>query len=571
MQTSNIILIGLTVCGAVAIHMLLRSSKTKGTSARSSGGAWPHTPTKASSKRSADARTLSPQELQFFRKARALADKGKFKHASEVLEQIGLHREAISLLEEAGLIEDAALVLLKMRRPNRAGAVYARHKMWAEAADCFRQAGMMVETAKSLWECKRYVEAAKFFLDGNRQEEAAVCYVAANNWHAAAKLYLKLGMKEKSVKAYESLFASSEDLSGLVFDSTELDFIQGVVLKGELPTGFVEVLSRNGRAIEVIKHLLADNKLDFASRLYQSSTSDLGPLLMSEVNLQSKDAKNLVSIFKEARQMRYAGMVCEQMGDFASAGKCFEECQEFERASYCWERAGDRDRAKLASARVAKNRADAAGSGFSFAAQESQTQVIDTSASNPSLAKPQFATGDGSTPPRAGAGVFLVELTKNGTGTSSQPNHVAEDRKVFNTCVLFEGLDSDQLESIWNIKRLEMLDPGSDLYRSPGEPAGIYLILEGTVERRSEESSVYTLELQAGDHFGENWTLAQTSEAAHFRTKTACRLLLLEQTRFVEVLETDGKIAYNVYKSFTAHAKEKEAKSSKPKLNLVAS
>lgn len=570
MQTSNIILIALIVFGAAAIRFVLRNSgRHKHLPVR--GNSWPHTPTKSSSKRSADARRLSPQELQFFRKARSMADKGKFKHASELLEQIGLQREAISLLEDAGLIDDAAAILMKMRRPNRAGAVYARNKKWAEAAECFRQAGMMVETAKCLWECKRYVEAAKFFLEGNKLEEAAVCYMAAGNWHGAGKLYLKLGLKEKSSKAYEALFANSGNLSALVFDSIELDFIQGVVIGGDLPTGFVEVLSLNGRIIEVIRHFLASNKIDFASRLYQSSSTDLGPLLMSEVNLQSNDAKNLVTIFKESNQMRYAGMVCEQMGDFATAGKCFEDCQEFERASYCWDRAGDRDRAKLASARVSKNLRAPVNSGFSAAAPEGATQVIDTSASNPSNFKPQFAAGVGSTPPQPSAGVFLVEMTKSGGTASSNPSHIAEDRKVFNTCVLFEGLDTEQLDRIWSIKRLEMLEPGADLYRSPGEPAGIYLILEGVVERRDEDSPSEASELQAGDHFGDNWTLAQTSEAAHFRIKTACRLLLLEQTRFIDVLENDGKIAYNVYKSFTAYAKDKELKPLKPKLNLIAS
>ena len=292
---------------------------------------------------------------------------------------------------------------------------------------------------------------------------------------------------------------------------------------------------------------------------------------MSEVNLQSNDAKNLVSIFKEANQMRYAGMVCEQMGDFATAGKCFEECQEFERASYCWDRAGDRNRAKLASARISKSRRESGTSGFSAAAPDGQTQVIDGSAGS-HTSKSQFGAGVGATPSKPSAGVFLVEMTRgSNTSTSSNSAHVEQDRKVFNTCGLFEGLDSDQLDSIWEIKRLEMLEAGSELYKSPGEPAGIYLILEGTVERRHEDSTVYTSELQAGEHFGENWVLAQSSEAAHFRTKTACRLLLLEQTKFVGVLEADGKIAYNVYKSYTAYAKEKEAKPLKPKLNLVAS
>lgn len=563
MAISTFIIIALAFFSLVALKLLIRgvprSAQRK--------SAWAHTPTRNNSKRAVDIRELSSQERKFLRRAKALAAEGKFRQASQLLEQIGMHREAINILEEANLIDDAAIILMKMRRPNRAGAVYARHKRWAEASECFRQAGMPVEAAKCLWECQKYAEAAKYFLEGNRQEDAAACMIAARNWHGAAKLYLKLNLKEKTIQSYESLFSAPDQIASIVFDLNELNFIHDVVLSGATPKGFVDVLARNGRLLEVIRSFIERGEIKFASQLYQSSTTDLGPLLMSEINLQSKDAHHLTTVFIDANQFRYAGMVYEQMGDYSAAAQSFEVCNEFERASYCWDRAGDRTRAKLASSKAGKQPLETMS--FSNDA-DSKTQVVaDTSGSlvfqpdsESKLAPSQSVR----------AGVFAIEPTGTKlpvSGPSTATND--QDRKIFDTCNLFEGLEPHQLQNIWDIKRIERLDAGNELYNLPGEPDGLYIVLEGSLERTNLDPDYAPSELQPGDHFGENWVLANQSEQALFKAKEHCRLLILQHAKFIGVLEADGRLAYSVYKSFTSRRLDRDAKLLKPQLKLVAS
>lgn len=531
MATSTVIVVLFILGTAVALNLLLQG-KTRSSIDRLIKSKRKH------GQRAADKRVFTPQEQQIMKRSRSLAKQGRYRQASQLLEQMGLHREAISMLEDANLIDDAATMLMKMRLPNRAGVVYARHRHWSKAAACFKQAGLPIDAAKCLRECNQHGEAAELFLEAGKHDDAAACLAAAKNWQAAGRLYLKLGHKEKALKSYEAL-VSADDKSAHTFEPMELDFMQEAIEAGFSNANFLAQLSRSGRAMEMVRLFLEKGEIKKALQFYQQSPTDLGPLLMSEVNLQSKQAAHLAALFREADQHRYAGMVYEQMGDFSSAAQSFEHCNEFERASYCWNRAGDRNQAKLAAAK--KGTAHPKIEGLS-AVQNPKSSLQ--------------------------AGVFAIEA--NTTQAQQEPT-VANDRVIFNTCVLFEGLDSQQLQKIWNVVTMEVVNPGTSIYAKSDKPRGIYIVMDGVVERRlaTHEGSSWTL--KPADSFGQNWVLAEQIDQGIYEAKSPCRLLFVDQAKFIGLLEQDGRMAYQVYKAFTARLLHDEHNPMKPKLNLVAS
>ncbi len=539
MTTSTVIIVAIVIATGVAVNLLL-GGKTRSNVNR-------FISKKRSSQRSTDRRVLTTQEKQILKRAKQIAKRGEYRQASQLLEQIGFHREAISMLEDAKLIDEAATILLKMRRPNRAGVVYARHGQWSKGAECFKQAGMPVEAAKCLRECERYAEAANLFMSANKHDEAASCLVSAKSWQKAGQIYLKLGEKEKATKVYDALLSTPGAEKKNTFDATEIDFMQDLVESGSTHSGFLKVLAANGRTLEMIRLFIEKGDVKKALDAYNMSPIDLGPMLMSEINTQSEQATHLAIMFQEASKPRYAGMVYEQMSDFATAAERFEEAGEFERASYCWERSGDRKRAKNAAAKCAPHAPD----------------------KNDLKLKQTVPSKKIDLPSAPGAGVFTIETN---TTQAQQAPIVASDRMIFEACPLFEGLDSSQREKIWAVGRIENFQESAKIYTEKDVVPGIYIVIEGIVEKNLVLGGISTKSnLQFSELFGHKSILADETEGAAYEAKSSCRLLFLERGKFIKVLEQDGRLAHQVYKSFTALLLQAESNQLKPKLNLLAS
>ena len=240
-------------------------------------------------------------------------------------------------------------------------------------------------------------------------------------------------------------------------------------------------------------------------------------------------------------------MVYEQMSDFATAAERFEEAGEFERASYCWERSGDRKRAKNAAAKRAPDSPD----------------------KNDVKLKQTLPSKKLDLPSPPGAGVFTIETN---TTQAQQAPIVASDRMIFEACPLFEGLDSSQREKIWAVGRIENFHESAKIYAEKDTVPGIYIVIEGIVEKNVLlDGNPTKSNLQFSELFGHQSILADETEGAAYEAKSSCRLLFLERGKFIKVLEQDGRLAHQVYKSFTALLLQAESKQLKPKLNLIAS
>ncbi len=302
------------------------------------------TPDKA--QRRGDTRVFKGAEKKLYTESQKLLAEGKVQPAARILEQLNMPREAIQALEDAGQIHEAAKILLRMQRANRAGVVYARHGMWENAAQCFKMANMPLEVAKCAREAGNLALAAEYFEKVSRFEDAASCFEQLNDFHKAARLYNSAGQKQKAMQLYNRLAASAENLAAIEFQEEELDQIVDYLGDGHVDPGLADVAVSRNKLTDVILNLVSKGLVKQAGEIYLRATSDIGPMLMAEVNYQNKSATCLAEVFLAVSSFHYAGMVYERMNAFQQAGDAFEKAEDFERASYCNERVGNETKAQ---------------------------------------------------------------------------------------------------------------------------------------------------------------------------------------------------------------------------------
>lgn len=533
-----------------------------------------HRRIKAEQNRAKDARVtdeavLSKQEKKILRRALEMASKGNPRMAAQLLDQSGLRRQCIELLEKSGMVDEAAEMLLKIQRPNRAGFIYARNGKWLKAAKCFQIANMHADAAKCLCEIQRYEDAADLFLSAGKDEEAAACYSLLNRWHDAGVIFLRLGFLEQAKTAYRSLFANDEKYGDIDFSRQELNFFQDLIAAGESSAAMIESFSKRGNAAELIRTMLKSGKILEAAMIYAHSSSTTGSILISEVNLQSSEGRNLARMFQHLKSHRYAGMVLEQIGDFMQAAFSFEQEGDIERASYCYERGGDILKAKRLKESM---KADSSSSQLSFrneshgSMQEEQKfsfseknfdATVAVNGSKDIAAPDSFPTKEppksepiqslkGSAAPSAGVFAF-------GPDTKAGMSKVSNDQELFFKCHIFEGLDLSQRRQIWDLGKVIESKPSDVVVDWSSEPLGFYFLLDGEMEcfLNSPAGEIQLDTLFAGDTFGEIWLLAEKPANVRLVCKAPSRLLLIKRDLFLGVLDRDASISRKVYKHFT--------------------
>ena len=102
---------------------------------------------------------------------------------------------------------------------------------------------------------------------------------------------------------------------------------------------------------------------------------------------------------------------------------------------------------------------------------------------------------------------------------------------------LFAKLDALSVSRITNRLRAQVLPPNSVVFRKGDSSDAMYFIASGTVEVDVEPQAV---RLEEGDFFGETALLQKGLRSATVRTLTRCRLLVLSDTDFHELMSADG-------------------------------
>ncbi len=520
--------------------------------------------TKAKSSRHGDLQQLSPKELKILAKAKSIAKSGNVQGGALLLEQSGLFRQCISLYEDAGMIDEAASVLLRMQRPHRAGFIFARHGKWNQASQCFKTAGLYAEAARCMREAGNYDEAAEYFLKATRQEDATSCYLLAGKYHQAGKAFLKSNQSDKAKICYDKLMSNPKSIQSIKFEEFELDFLCTIVGLGPVSTGYVDLLSKSGRLIGLILGLIQANEISTASALYLKSAVDHGPLLISKINFQTDSARKLAELFHQVAQFKYAGIVFEQCADFSRAASAFEQAEEWERSSICYDKIGDPAKADFVRRKINSSPVATPPNGeklHDFESVSSTMAFRENEMPQPDESKKIKPISVKRKP--VDAGFFTLEGVAQDSaetplvslsGSNSSENG---DRMALHKCPTFLDLTYEQKEKIWALCTIENVPQDSIIVDWKDEPAGLYLVLEGSVVGHLEKPNKITFSSEieqpfsAGMVFGELWLLVEHPARIRFVASVKSRLIFIERSRFNDLLEQDGSIARKVYKYFT--------------------
>jgi CRP-like cAMP-binding protein len=105
---------------------------------------------------------------------------------------------------------------------------------------------------------------------------------------------------------------------------------------------------------------------------------------------------------------------------------------------------------------------------------------------------------------------------------------------------LFEGLSQRSLRNILDMSGELEAEPGQVLVQPRMQGAGLFVIEEGTVVVELHGKSI---ELGAGQFFGELALLTSTARTARVRAKTPARLIAISRSEFRNLLESEPKMA----------------------------
>jgi CRP-like cAMP-binding protein len=89
-------------------------------------------------------------------------------------------------------------------------------------------------------------------------------------------------------------------------------------------------------------------------------------------------------------------------------------------------------------------------------------------------------------------------------------------------------------------------EPGEEIFRTYDMGSEMYVVLEGEVELRIGEHIIETLGV--GEPFGEMALIDQTPRTATAVAKTACKLAVIPEKRFLFLVQTTPHFALQVMK-----------------------
>lgn len=346
---AQILIVLLFVAVVAAIGAIWQLANMRGYNTRGRRRTSP--PGKAATQRQSDRQALTAPEKRLYKEAQRMLKENKVPAAARIFEQLGMPREAIQCLEDAGMIHEAASILIRMQRHNRAGVIYARHGLWNDAAQCFKTANMPAEAAKCFREAGNSAAAGQFFETAGRPEDAAACYEESGDFLKAARILFRNDHRSAALPLYSQAAGKQRDVRSLEMRDDELDVLVKEVSKGNDDTNFIRILIGFNRIGEVVLSLLQNGNVKLAGKLFSQSETDIGPMLMSEINYADESANRLADMFVDVSSFDYAGRVLERLEDFEAAAATFEDAGDYERAAHCYERAGNFPKARAAKSK----------------------------------------------------------------------------------------------------------------------------------------------------------------------------------------------------------------------------
>jgi tetratricopeptide (TPR) repeat protein len=549
-------------------------------------------------KRRSDRIKLTSQQKKVYLEAQRLYQAGKYRKCAKLLETLNMTREAISILEKGKYIHEAASILLRIHRPNRAGIIYSRHGYWKDAAECFKKANMPFEVAKCLRESGDVASAVAYFIEGQSLAEAAECYIELGRHRDAAKLLAQTGDHDGALEQYQIMMDKNPNFDSITLNQDEVKIIISYLSQGMGDLRLADIQAVKDHVVEVIISLIRLNQFERAQKLYERTSSDIGPQLIAQEDLNDNQTQAIGLIFYNGGNYEYAGMVFERLGDFTKAGESFEKAEDFERAAYCFERAkmnqkatdmriklassGPKSSSKEPKAQPRKEEKHNKQNPFEMGETTVNDSYINATAMVNNLPKPVSANAESSIPDAEAA---FLNLGQEATGKVSVPDgpadspHVNRDdgddylwQNFWNADFLSE-LTTEQKELFRGVGQRRSYPRGSLILDYDQDPAGIYFILAGMVQAyKRQEGNENMLDLiHPPETFGEFWLLFDQTSRVRFEAALDTEILTISRPDFLDILDKNGTVARKLYKRFTQRLVDKLLKGEDHGFNLQAS
>ena len=138
-----------------------------------------------------------------------------------------------------------------------------------------------------------------------------------------------------------------------------------------------------------------------------------------------------------------------------------------------------------------------------------------------------------------------------------------DDLTILETVDIFSGLNSAQIKSIHSVATTKEYEPGETIFAENSPSDEIYILMDGAVEIKidpnivsdtTEDVAPVTIaKLFPGQSFGEIALVDQGIRSATAKaTLNGCRVLIIEREAFMQLLQGDLEMGYNVITNIAA-------------------
>ncbi len=471
---------------------------------------------------------------------------GEVKKAVELYQKAGKTEKAIEESIKASLFDEAVKIYksqgsgigyqLISRIPKDGSSTYVRFAQFFEKAGDHHLAGQIFENHDDFVAAGRAYRtsgdneiSAECFFRGEDYQSAAQMYELSSQFKTAGDLYYKLKDFQSAARNYER--------EGLLYRAGRL----------------YQLIHQNEKAIELLQQLKPHDS-DYAKAvriitkaLSDSGYSDLALEKYREIIPQTLLDADSVEFFYD-----YASTLAEQK-EYDEAVKILKKIIGFQ--------FGYKD----ATAKLKEIQALAENSqrkAVKTAEKTVQTDIPAEKEAEKSTEKhkPKEATPT-STPPDLLSDISAqtkLETVVTKEEAPSVPSPAPQKAtvpekaiKLLQNFPLFQGFDTDDLATVWNIGKTAVYEENEILFKEGDHNEKLFLLVTGEVALINRHGTeLYRLNM-AGAHFGELSLINKPPSRYGVKSLSKIRVIGFDSNSFLEFIKNNKKLSLLFFKSFT--------------------
>jgi len=281
------------------------------------------------------------------KRANALAKKGEYEEAGELLFSVGLMDQAAEVFIKAELLEraaeirhdqnrfiEAAELYVQAGNSNSAATIFAQQEEWQKSAECHLKAGNKSLAAEMFEHAEKFRQAADCYKAVDFQRNAAQCYVKSQSWMQAADC-LRSVFVEEGAQVNQSDPKAVADMNKLVTQAGKL------YMRAKEPEQALDVLEKGSLFSEAGEVAVRLKEFSRAASLFREAGElPRAAEALRELGESEAAARILGEHHRDLGEIKEAAECLEQAGDFLEAGDFYRQLEEYERAGRCYKQQG---------------------------------------------------------------------------------------------------------------------------------------------------------------------------------------------------------------------------------------